>query len=102
VAVQAEEKKTACADPRCPTHGSLKTRGAVLEGTVVSTRSKKTAVVEIPYVRKISKYERSEKRRSKIHAHLPDCVTVAEGDRVRIEECRRLSRTKSFVVAKKL
>ena len=95
------ENKATCADPRCTTHGCLKTRGAVLEGKVVSTRAKKMVVVEIPYVRKIKKYERSEKRRSKIHAHLPDCISVKEGDLVQIEECRRLSRTKSFVVTKK-
>jgi small subunit ribosomal protein S17 len=96
------EKTTACNDPRCPSHGPLKTRGIMLEGRVVSRRAKKTAVVEIPYVRKLSKYERSEKRRSKIHAHVPDCMEVAEGDTVRVEECRRLSRTKSFVVTQKV
>jgi small subunit ribosomal protein S17 len=94
------EQKT-CDDPRCTRHGSLKTRGAMLHGTVVSTRAKRTAVVEIPYVRKLSKYERSEKRRSRIHAHLPECLGVKEGDQVTIEECRRLSRTKAFIVTAK-
>ncbi|MCX6767485.1 MAG: 30S ribosomal protein S17 [Candidatus Micrarchaeota archaeon] len=95
------ESKAACADPRCPMHGSLKTKGTVLEGRVVSTKAKKTAVVEIPYVKKEGKYERFEKRRSKIHAHVPDCIQIAKGDWVRLEECRRLSRTKAFVVTKK-
>ncbi len=95
------EAKT-CTDPRCPAHGSLKRRGAVLEGRVVSAKARKTAVVEIPFVRRVRKYERLEKRRSKIHAHIPECIAVREGDLVRIEECRRLSRTKAFVVVKKI
>lgn len=96
------EESGKCSDPRCPVHGSLGTRGAVLEGVVASTKAKKTVVVEIPYVHEVRKYERFEKKRSKIHAHLPECIRVKEGDRVRIEECRRISRTKGFVVTKKL
>ena len=37
-----------CTDEKCPIHGSLRTRGAVFEGKVVSARTKKTVVVEIP------------------------------------------------------
>ncbi len=93
-----------CNDYRCPMHGGLKTRGAVKEGTVKNAKSKKTIVVEIPMLRKVGKYERFEKRRSKLHAHVPECLIgkVAVGTRVRVEECRKLSKTKAFVVTRVL
>ena len=94
----------ACNDYRCPMHGGLKTRGAVKEGTVCNAKSKSTIVIEIPMLRKVSKYERFVKRRSKLHAHVPACLIgkVAVGTRVRVEECRKLSKTKAFVVTKVL
>ncbi|MEN6294046.1 MAG: 30S ribosomal protein S17, partial [Methanobacterium sp.] len=36
--------------------------------------------------------------KSKIQAHLPDCMNVNVGDSVKIAECRPLSKTKNFVV----
>ncbi|MEM0358958.1 MAG: 30S ribosomal protein S17 [Hadesarchaea archaeon] len=91
-----------CSDPRCPFHGSLSVRGKVLEGTVVSDKRAKTVTVEIPRVQKVRKYERFEKRTSKIHAHNPPCINARMGDRVKIAECRRLSKTKAFVVIEKM
>lgn len=91
-----------CSDERCPFHGQLNTRGASFEGVVTSVKAKKTAVVERRFTRKVQKYERFEKRRSKIHAHVPDCIVVKEGDRVQIEECRKISKTKAHVVTKVL
>ncbi len=93
-------EKTECSDYRCPMHAGLKTRGAVKVGRVVSLKSRKTAVIEIPYLRRVPKYERVEKRRGKLHAHVPDCLaaSVREGLTVRVDECRKLSKTKAFVV----
>jgi small subunit ribosomal protein S17 len=91
-----------CNDINCPKHGNLKVRGMVREGIVASTKAKKTAVVKIPYLRKVKKYERYEKRTGRIHAHLPDCIQVKEGDRVRIGECRKVSKTKAYVVLEKI
>ena len=48
----------------------------------------------------VPKYQRYEKRRSKVHAHNPPCITAKVGDIVTIAECRRLSKTKSYVVIK--
>jgi small subunit ribosomal protein S17 len=87
-----------CSDPRCPFHGNLSVRGRVLEGTVVSDKRAKTVTVEIPRMHGVRKYERMEKRTSRIHAHNPPCLNARVGDRVRIAECRRLSKTKAFVV----
>lgn len=87
-----------CTDVKCPIHGSLKTRGAQLQGKVVSAKAKKTAIVEIDYTRHISKYERYLRKRSRVPSHNSDCVAAKEGDIVNIAETRRLSKTKSFAI----
>ena len=94
-----EEK---CTDANCPFHGKLSIRGRVFEGMVVGNKMQKTVTVEIPRVRKVPKYERYLKSTSKLHAHNPPCIAAKAGDRVKIAECRRLSKTKSFVVLQKL
>ncbi len=87
-----------CNDQKCPVHGSLSTRGSQLEGRVVSAKAKKTAIVEIDYTRYIYKYERYLRKRSRIPAYNPECISAKEGNIVSIAETRRLSKTKSFVV----
>jgi len=87
-----------CNDPNCPFHGVLSVRGSVINGVVLSSKMQKTIVVERTFEKKVPKYERFEKRRSRIHAHNPPCISAKEGDRVSIAECRPLSKTKSFVV----
>lgn len=94
--VVAPEKE--CEDSACPFHGVLPVRGQVLEGTVVSSKMKKIAVIQREYVKRVPKYERYEKRRSKIHAHNPPCIDAKSGDVVKIAECRPLSKTKKFVI----
>lgn len=94
--VQPPEKE--CSDPKCPFHGQLPVRGSVMDGVVVSAKMDKTVVVERSFVRKVPKYERYEKRRGRIHAHNPPCISAIEGEKVRIAECRPLSKNKSFVV----
>nr|AJS12491.1 30S ribosomal protein S17P [uncultured archaeon] len=90
--------KEKCDDRNCPFHGSLKCRGSTFVGTVISTKMHKTAVVGWTRTHYLSKYERYEKRRTKIKAHNPPCVNAKEGDIVKIMECRPLSKTKNFVV----
>ena len=97
--VKVPEKE--CDDINCPFHGILPVRGQILEGEVVSDKAPKTVVVLRSYLKKIAKYERYEKRQSKIHAHNPPCINAKVGDMVKIAECRPLSKTKSFVVVEK-
>jgi small subunit ribosomal protein S17 len=87
-----------CEDPNCPFHGKLPVRGQVLDGVVISSKMDRTVVVERTHEKKIFKYERYEKRSSRIHAHNPPCLNAKEGDAVKIAECRPISKTKSFVV----
>jgi small subunit ribosomal protein S17 len=70
----------------------------LLEGKVVSARAQKTAIVEREYFHYVPKYERYERRRSRIPAHNPPCINAKAGDKVKIVECRRLSKAKSFVI----
>jgi small subunit ribosomal protein S17 len=92
----------ACDDPKCPFHGNLSVRGQVFNCTVVSDRMDSTVVVLREFEKKIRKFERFEKRRSKIHAHNPSCIEAKMGDKVKIAECRPISKTKSFVVVEVL
>ena len=45
---------------------------------------------------------RYEKRRSKILAHNPPCIDAKKGDKVKIAECRPISKNVSFVVVEKI
>ena len=86
-------------DENCPFYGSLRLRGQVLEGTVANVGMQSTIVVERDNVRYMQKYERYEKRTSALSAPLPNCIGGVEvGDRVKIMECRPLSKTVSFCV----
>ncbi len=102
IGIDVKPPESECNDPNCPFHGTLPVRGQIIEGTVVSDRMQGTVVVEREIVRYHRKYERYEKRRRKYHAHSPPCLGVRTGDRVRIMECRPLSKTVSFVVVEKL
>jgi small subunit ribosomal protein S17 len=57
--------------------------------------------VEREYLHYVPKYMRYERRRSRIHAHNPPCINAKVGDRVKIAECRPISKTVSFVVIEK-
>ncbi|OYT42226.1 MAG: 30S ribosomal protein S17 [Candidatus Aenigmarchaeota archaeon ex4484_224] len=93
-----EPPSSTCNDPKCPWHGHIKIRGQVLKGIVVSAKPIKTAVVRIDYLHWVPKFERYERRRSKIYAHNPPCINAKEGDLVYVGETRPLSKTKHFVV----
>ncbi|MEM2856208.1 MAG: 30S ribosomal protein S17 [Candidatus Nitrosocaldaceae archaeon] len=87
-----------CNDSLCPFHGSLSIRGKLFVGNIVSKKTKKMVVIEREYSYLISKYKRYARRKSKIHAYLPDCIDVNVGDTVTSAECRPLNKTTSFVV----
>ena len=91
-----------CKDINCPKHGNLATRGMVFEGTVTSDKMNKTVIVEIGYYKKLKKYDRYKRLTSRIPAHNTPCINAKAGDKVRIMECRKLSKTVSFVITEKL
>jgi small subunit ribosomal protein S17 len=93
--------QSTCEDVNCPFHGTLSVRGRSMDGIVVSDRMQKSVVVRIEYTRYFPKYERYARMNSRITAHNPPCINARRGDRVKIAECRPISKTKSFVVVEK-
>ena len=98
IGIEASPPEKRCEDAKCPWHGSLALRGRIINGTVKSSKAPKTAVVEWKFVHFIPKYERYERRKGRVVAYNPECISAKPGDFVKIVECRPLSKTKSFVV----
>ena len=98
IGIQVNPPKRTCEDPNCPFHGNLTVRGKILEGIVKSVKMSKTIVVRRDYLRFIKKYLRYEKKHSTLHAHCPECQQPIIDKKVKIAECRPLSKTVSFVV----
>lgn len=66
-------------------------------GRVVSNKMDKTVVVAVDYVRRHALYHKRITRTSKFQAH-DENNTCQEGDIVRIEETRPLSKNKRWIV----
>ncbi len=98
IGIDVEKPDRSCDDDNCPFHGTLPVRGRVFEGEVRSDDMDNTVTVQWSYSQKLPKYERYERRNTRVTAHNPDCIDAKEGDKVKIAECRPLSKTKSFVV----
>jgi len=94
--------KDACKSDNCPFHGKLPVRGRVFRGIVTSDKSKSTVAVKWEYFNFLPKYERYERKNTKILAHNPSCINAKKGDAVTIAECRPLSKKKNFVVVEKI
>jgi small subunit ribosomal protein S17 len=97
-----KKPKKTCNDPKCPFHGSLSIRGRALDGLVISAEMDKTAIIRRDYLNYIPKFKRYERRHSHVPAHNPPCLNAKEGDKVKIAECRPISKTVAFVVVEKL
>jgi len=48
-------------------------------------------VVSREFPHQVAKYQRYERSRSRVHAYLPECIDVTEGDEITIAECRPLA-----------
>lgn len=99
VTVTPPEKK--CDNIYCPFHGKLRIRGRLFSGKVLSAKLPLTALVRWDRLYYLPKYGRYEKRRTKVFAHNPPCISAKEGDAVLIGECRPLSKAKRFVIIEK-
>ncbi len=93
---------TQCDDKNCPVHGGVIPRGRVFVGTIINAKAQKTATVEWQRWRFIPKYERYQRLRTRIPVHNPLCINAGKGEKVRIQECRPLSKTKKFVILAKI
>ena len=102
IGLNIKAPEEACTDKNCPFHGSLSVRGQVITGVVDSMKMQNSILVKKEFMHYVPKYERYEKRSSKFTALCPPCLKVNVGDKVRIAECRPLSKTVSFVTVEKL
>jgi small subunit ribosomal protein S17 len=98
IGIMVSLPKKSCENDLCPFHGTLSVRGRLYSGTVKSNKANRMIVVSREYNRLVTKYKRYERCRSKVHAFLPDCIGVKEGEKVKIAECRPISKSISFVV----
>jgi small subunit ribosomal protein S17 len=86
-----KEVSASCNDIKCPFHGELSVRGRSFMGTVISKHPKRLCI-EFERTVFIRKFERYAKKKTKIHAKLPDCLasTINVGDYIEIKQCRQL------------
>ena len=98
IGLELAKPKVDCKDRHCPFHGTLKVRGRTFTGEVIKSGMHKTVTVEWPRLFFIPKYERFEKKRTRVKAHNPECMKAKKGDKVKIMESRPISKTKNFVV----
>jgi small subunit ribosomal protein S17 len=67
-----------------------------LLGTVTSTKMKKTATVEVVRIKVHPVYQKRYRVKKKYLAH--NDKKVKEGDRVKIQECRPISKSKKWKI----
>ncbi len=67
----------------------------VLQGVVVSDKTDKTVVVRVERRFTHPLFKKTVRRTKKYHAH-DEANSAKEGDLVRIEECRPISKNKSW------
>jgi len=97
------EKKVEAKPAETSINQSLSTRGRIFEGTVTRKFPKRIAI-EFERTLFIKKYERFAKKKTRIHARLPDQMAdqIQIGDLVQVQECRPLSKIIHAVVIKKI
>jgi len=103
IGINVKAPKNACKDDKnCPFHGEKVVRGRSLSGKVVGTKAKKSAIIQIERRIPMRKYERFQKRKTRIMVHNPECINAQENDIVKVIETRKMSKMKTFVIIEKL
>nr|AJS12423.1 30S ribosomal protein S17P [uncultured archaeon] len=97
-----QEKKAETNVETSSKYKNISLRGQSFVGIVVSDKAMKSATVEFTRRYFVPKYERYEKRLTKLHAHNPPHIHAKEGDIVRIMETRPLSKTIHHIIVEKI
>ena len=98
IGIEVKAPKTGCNDKVCPFHGIQKVRGRIMKVKVIKKNVSKTATIQFEHYHYIPKYERYEKKQSKLKVHNPPCIDAKIGDTVLIGETKPISKTKHFVI----
>lgn len=102
IGLDANPPSNVCQDKKCPWHGNTKLRGKVFIAEVIKDTNKRSVVVQWSYNKFVPKYERYERRHTRITVHNPECIAAKKGDMVKVAECKPLSKTKHFVIYEKV
>ncbi len=102
IGIEIAQPKETCEDQHCPFHSNHKIRGRTFNGKIIKLSSAKTAIIEIKRLYLLPKYERFEKRRTKLKVHVPPCIKLNQGDLIKIVESKPISKTKNFVAVGKV
>lgn len=98
---QSVEKKDAPATEKTVAQSTFRTHGRTFTGKVVSDKMHRTVTVQWERRHYVPKYQRYQRRYSKVKAHNPDEIDAKVGDIVTVMETKPISKTKNFVVIKK-
>ncbi len=98
IGIETDLPKQECKDYHCPFHGTLKIHGRIFNANITKTDPNKSATVEFLNFYYLPKYERYEKRITRLRVHNPPCINAKSGDYVKIIESRPISKTKNFVI----
>ena len=81
---------------------NISLRGRSFKGTVIK-KFPKRVVIEFERTIYVKKYERYSKRKTKLHARLPESMSndIQIGDYIEIKECRPISKIVHFIVVGK-
>jgi small subunit ribosomal protein S17 len=83
--------------------GAISTRGRTFQG-VVTRKFPKRVAIEFERTVYIQKFERYLKKKTRVHARLPDALAheINIGDLIKVHECRPLSKLIHFIVVEKI
>lgn len=98
IGIKTDPPKQQCDDKNCPYHGNLPVRGRLFDGRVTGAKARKTATLQKDIPIYFSKFKRYARGKSTIHAHIPGCIEVQNGDSVLAAECRPISKSVSYVI----
>ncbi len=87
--------------PPTPETAGRPNRRKVREGTVVSTKMDKTVIVAVVDRVRHNRYQKTLQRTTRLYAH-DEVNDLREGDRVRVQETRPLSKLKRWRVVEVL
>lgn len=99
---ETPNKSAECGDKKCPFHGNVLVKREQRRGTIIKKDSNRSATIEWERQYYVPKYERYEKRRSRLHVHNPQCISAKIGDLVRVARTKPLSKTKFFAIVEVL
>src|SRR3989338_6055331 len=99
--LKGEIKKMAEKDVKDRMESLVKARGRIFQGYVIK-KFPKRAVIEFERTVYAHKYERYFKKKTMLHARLPDKIDINVGDYVKVQECRPLSKIIHFIVIEKI